>query len=398
MTVDEVAGAGARPSREARNARGAVAVRFLTNGALFANILPRYPAIKDALNLTNAQFGLAVAAFPFGGLVAGLAAGWLIRRVGSPRVAIGATLLASISFLLAGVAPIGAILAVGLFLAGAMDAITDVAQNSHGLQVQRLYGRSILNSFHAVWSIGAVLGGLMGALAAELAVPLAVHLGVSAVVFSALALASHRYLLTDREPGDTATEPVPGTSADRPARPTTGRVATGRVATYVALAALVVVGSSGALVEDAGSSWSAIYLSASLHASAFAAGAGFIALQGMQFIGRLVGDGWPRRARRDGYRARGPQRRRDDPRVQPRGLRRRDADPRRDAWRRRAARAAARHRPDDRQLAAARRVPRVAARRRCDRRRHVAPARARDRARRRSARPAVVARARGCAP
>jgi len=290
MTVDEVAGAGARPSREARNARGAVAVLFLTNGALFANILPRYPAIKDALNLTNAQFGLAVAAFPFGGLVAGLAAGWLIRRVGSPRVAIGATLLASISFLLAGVAPIGAILAVGLFLAGAMDAITDVAQNSHGLQVQRLYGRSILNSFHAVWSIGAVLGGLMGALAAELAVPLAVHLGVSAVVFSALALASHRYLLTDREPGDTATEPVPGTSADRPARPTTGRVATGRVATYVALAALVVVGSSGALVEDAGSSWSAIYLSASLHASAFAAGAGFIALQGMQFIGRLVGD------------------------------------------------------------------------------------------------------------
>ncbi|RZI94415.1 MAG: phenylalanine--tRNA ligase subunit beta, partial [Microbacterium sp.] len=31
--------------------------------------------------------------------------------------------------------------------------ITDVAQNSHGLRVQRRYGRSIINSFHAIWSI-----------------------------------------------------------------------------------------------------------------------------------------------------------------------------------------------------------------------------------------------------
>ena len=37
--------------------------------------------------------------------------------------------------------------------------------------MQKLYGRSILNSFHAVWSIGAVAGGSLGALTAELELP-----------------------------------------------------------------------------------------------------------------------------------------------------------------------------------------------------------------------------------
>jgi hypothetical protein len=38
------------------------------------------------------------------------------------------------------------VLAGALSFAGCMDAIADVAQNLHGLRVQRLQGRSILNS------------------------------------------------------------------------------------------------------------------------------------------------------------------------------------------------------------------------------------------------------------
>ena len=55
-----------------------------------------------------------------------------------------------------------AIVAVALFAGGACDALVDVAQNTHGLRVQRVYGRSIINSLHAVWSAGAVLGGADG--------------------------------------------------------------------------------------------------------------------------------------------------------------------------------------------------------------------------------------------
>jgi MFS family permease len=260
---------------------------FFTNGALFANLIPRYPAIKADLGLSNAEFGLAVAAFPLGALIAGLAAGMLIRRFRSSRVAVAGTLLTAVGLLLAGIAPGWAALAAGIFLAGAMDSITDVAQNSHGLRVQRLYRRSILNSFHAVWSIGAVTGGLLGAAAAQLGVPRGTHLAVSAVTFSLFALVAYRSLLPGAEPA----EPVePAHSSAEKSVPAAPARSFARLGTWLVLGALVVIAASGAVVEDAGATWSAILLSDALGASALVAGFGFIALQGMQFIGRMLGD------------------------------------------------------------------------------------------------------------
>lgn len=56
------------------------------------------------------------------------------------------------------------------------------------------------------------------------------------------------------------------------------------------LAALVIIGSAGALVEDAGNTWAAVYLTNSLDATPTIAGLGFVALVGLQFVGRLFGD------------------------------------------------------------------------------------------------------------
>jgi len=266
----------------ARRARIGVALLFLTNGALFANLLPRYPAIKAELGLTNTEFGLAVACFPLGALIAGLAAGVLIRRFRSSRVAVAGTILTSAGVFSAGLAPTWALLASALFLAGAADAMTDVAQNSHGLRVQRLYRRSIINSFHAIWSIGAVAGGLMGAAAAGLGLPLGVHLGVSATLFSAIGVLAYRILLPGVEPTDAV--PAVAPSATRSARGS-------RIVRLGVLAALVLLAASGTVVEDAGSSWAALYLSGSLGAATSVAAFGFIALVGMQFVGRMVGDG-----------------------------------------------------------------------------------------------------------
>ncbi|RFA07615.1 MFS transporter [Subtercola boreus] len=281
------------PLRGVRRARVAVNVLFFTNGALISNLIPRYPQIKDDLGLTNASFGAAVAAFPLGALLAGLTAGLLIRRFRSSRVAVAATLVTAIGLLLAGFATSWAVLALTLLIAGAMDSITDVAQNSHGLRVQKLFGRSIINSFHAVWSVGAVTGGVMGAAAAALSVPLLTHLTISAVLLGGIAVVSYRWLLTGPEP-----EIEPSTTQSREAGSAGAGSADGRIRQrhltrilrYGVILALVVIASSGAIVEDAGSSWSAIYLTGDLGASAFVAGLGFIALQSMQFVGRLLAD------------------------------------------------------------------------------------------------------------
>jgi len=273
------------PDRATRRARIAVSALFLTNGALFANILPRYPEIKAALGLDNAGYGLAIAAFPAGAIAAGLLAAVLIRRFGSARIAVFGTIATGLGLLAAAVAPSGILFAVALLLGGASDAITDVAQNAHGLRVQRRYGRSIINSFHAIWSIGAVLGGAMAAAAIALQLPLGVHLGISTAVFAAVAFTALWFCLPGRDEeadAEATAEPVELHAAVR--RGVSPRI-------VMMLIALTLIAMAGAIAEDAGNSWATLYLSESLGAAAAIAPLGFIALVGAQFIGRMLGDG-----------------------------------------------------------------------------------------------------------
>ncbi|WP_170231777.1 MFS transporter [Pseudonocardia kunmingensis] len=279
MSVESVAG----PALEDRRARAAVAALFFTNGALFANLIPRYPQIKDDLGLSNAVYGLSVAAFPTGAILAGAAAGVLVRRFGSARAATAGTVLTGAGALVAGVSPSVWAFAAALFLAGAMDAITDVAQNAHGLRVQRRYGRSIINSFHAVWSIGAVTGGAMAAGAIAAGLPRGIHLAVSAGLFAVVALVALRFCLPgpETEPADEAT--AAGRNASGGSRGIGSRTA-------LVVAALVLIAMAATVVEDAGNSWAAIYLSGPLAAPVAVAAWGYIALVGAQFVGRLCGD------------------------------------------------------------------------------------------------------------
>lgn len=263
---------------------------FLTNGALFANILPRYPEIKSALGLDNVGYGLAIAAFPAGAIAAGLLAAVLIRRFGSARIAVIGTILTAIGLLSASLAPSALLFAAALLIGGASDAITDVAQNAHGLRVQRRYGRSIINSFHAIWSIGAVLGGGMAAAAIALQLPLGVHLSISSAVFAVVALVALRLCLPGRDEEDDAEkEDADATAAPAELQNAVRRGLSPRI--VLMLIALTLIAMAGAIAEDAGNSWATLYLSESLGAAAAIAPLGFIALVGAQFIGRMLGDG-----------------------------------------------------------------------------------------------------------
>jgi MFS family permease len=268
----------AAPTRQARNARVAVAALFLTNGAVFFNVVPRYPQIKADLGVSNAILGTAIAAMPVGALLAGLLAGAVIRRLGSARTASFGIVLLTLATLLLPVAPHWTVFAAVMFVIGALDSIIDVAQNAHGLRVQRLYGRSILNSLHGVWSIGAVLGGLMGSAAAGLSLPLGVHLTISAVLFSVIALVAYRFLLPGAEDAER-----PDVLDDSPRPRFSGAV-------IKMLAALGVLAAAGALVEDAGASWGALFLSEDLNAGAATAGLAVVAMQVAMTVGRLTGD------------------------------------------------------------------------------------------------------------
>ena len=264
----------------ARRARWAVAALFFLNGAVYANLVPRLPEIKSSLELSNAALGTAIAAVPIGALAAGPLAPAMIRTWGSGRVAaIGmaclATSVALVPFAWAWPALAAAFLAVG-----ASDSVADVGQNTHGFRVQRLYGRSLMNTFHALWSVGAVAGGLLGAAAAAASIPLTLHVGIATAAFVAVALAALRNTLPGADP---ARDEGPPATQGRPRERAGPR-------TIWMLAALGVLAACEAFVQDAGSSWGALFLADELGVAAGLAGAAFVAMQTAMTAGRLAGD------------------------------------------------------------------------------------------------------------
>lgn len=275
----------AAPTREVRRARVGVALLFLMNGVGFANLVPRLPEVRTTFGLSYTAYGVTISMTAVGALLLGLVSGHLLRRFGSAAVGTAGMVALGVGVAFAGLAPNVVLFACALFLVGGLDAIADVAQNAHGLRVQRLYGRSILNGFHAIWSIGAVAGGLMGGAAAGLDVPLEVHLVAVAVLMAAVNLTGHRLLLGGPERPEDVDDATD--EAAVPRTPVT-RIVTPR--TWLVLLALGVIAMSGTWVEDAGATWAASYLTDQFSAGVTVAALGFVALQGMQFVGRLLGD------------------------------------------------------------------------------------------------------------
>jgi MFS family permease len=268
------------PSRATRRARAGVAALFFANGALFANLVPRYAEVKGDLHLTNAGFGSAVAAYGLGALVVGLLGGVLVSRWGSARVAALSTIGMAANLVFLGIAPSWVLLATALLLAGSLDSIADLGGNAHALRVERRYGRPILNSMHALWSIGAVVGGAMGVAAAAVHLALGWHLAVAGLLFAGLALVAWRFLL----PGPDDVE------LNRATRAAKQRHRLPRTQLARNVVALGVIAAMAQVMEDIGATWSSVYLRDGLGAAAAVSGLGFTALQALQTVGRLLAD------------------------------------------------------------------------------------------------------------
>ena len=268
-------------------ARVAVAALFFVNGALFANWVPRVPDVKAALGLGEGALGLALLAGGVGGLVGSLIAGPLDTRFGSREVsAFGGILLAALLAAPA-LAWSWATLAAALLVVVGFDAVMDVSMNAHAVAVQRGYRRSIVNGFHAMWSIGAVAGSLAGSAAAARGVPVGTHLALAGLVLGSAVVVARHWLL----PTVTVQAPPSAGHGMGAAINWTERARRrGLVLPAGAVGALGLMALLGAIVEDTPGSWSAVYLRETLGASPGFAGLGFAAFTGAMTVGRLLGD------------------------------------------------------------------------------------------------------------
>ena len=253
-----------------QSARVGVAILFFLNGMSFATWATRIPAVQARLALTPGELGLALFGTAAGALVAMNLSGYLAARFGSRSVTTIAALSLCLMLPLLALAPTLPALVTTLVLFGASNGSMDVAMNTQGVAVERQYGRPILNSFHACYSFGGLVGALVGGFVASHGIaPLPHFLGI-ALLCTILTLSAARSLLPTH------------TDAQRMgvafARPTRAILALGLVAFCVVL-------GEGAIAD-----WSAIYLNGTLRTGAGLAAAGYAAFSVVMAVGRGVGD------------------------------------------------------------------------------------------------------------
>jgi MFS family permease len=176
-------------------ARVAVTVVFALNGALFASIFSRLPAIQERAGIGDGALGLALLCSMVGLLVAQVGAGALVTRVGSRHL-----VLVGVLGYAAGLVPVSlsrsfVALAASLALVGLCNGVLDVSMNLHGLTVERALQRPILSSLHAAFSLGALAGAAVGGIVAGAGVGVVPHLWTAAAFGTAVGLAAVRFLL-----------------------------------------------------------------------------------------------------------------------------------------------------------------------------------------------------------
>jgi len=158
-----------------RRIRIAVALVYFSMGLCFSSWASRIPDIKTALHLNDAMFGTILFALPVGQFLMMPFSGKLVTRFGSHKVLRFALPAYTICLSNVGLVQTGWQLAIALFVFGLFGNMCNISINTQGVAAERIYGRSIMASFHGGWSLAGFTGALIGLVMINLKVPVYWH-------------------------------------------------------------------------------------------------------------------------------------------------------------------------------------------------------------------------------
>ncbi len=180
--------------------RNALFVVFALCGIALASWVARVPAIRDAVGASTWQMGLIVFGLSGGSMVGLVLSSHILARFG-PIATIRATMiLCAVGLVIAGAGgSLGSIpvVIVGLVVFGLGASTCDVSMNVDGAANERALGRTVMPVYHAMFSVGTIIGAGTGALAEHLGVPVVVHLSAVAGIMIVAVLVAVRFLQPD---------------------------------------------------------------------------------------------------------------------------------------------------------------------------------------------------------
>ncbi|MFF0227969.1 MFS transporter [Streptomyces sp. NPDC004629] len=266
-----------------RRGRASLAFGFFAQGAAFALLVTRIPAIQDRYGVSDALLPVFLAAVPVLAGVGSVTTEHLVRRMRPSRVLRWSQPVVLLALLAVGAGGDLAWLAVALATFGLAVGALDASMNMLGVSLQRAYGRSIMLSFHAVFSLGGIVGASLAWAGAHWQLALWVsYLPVVAVLLPAVLVGSRWYL--DGNPAPTAD----GTGRTGPEEGKGG--AGGGSVVFRVLLPLCLVMTFAYIGDSTVSNWSAKYLKDVLGSSEQLATVPYNVYMVTTLVGRSVGD------------------------------------------------------------------------------------------------------------
>jgi MFS family permease len=183
--------------RSLSHARFAVKILFFLNGFVHANYFSRLPRIQDLFLIDNGTMGFVLLASSLGALIAMPFTGWMIIRNGSRRIGLFSAYMYCACIPLIPFIPNLPGLFILFFLIGIATGMLDVSMNSQAVMIEERWGKPIMTSFHAFFSVGMMLGALAGSLFSKLDTSLAMHLVIIGSVSLVIVFVTRYYLIVD---------------------------------------------------------------------------------------------------------------------------------------------------------------------------------------------------------
>lgn len=175
--------------------RYAVMALFIAQGLCFASWASRLPDIKKDFNVESfLHYGFLMFLLPIGKFAAIPLVGFLLPRIGSKKTVLISIIGFSLSLLLISIIPGITGLGITLFLFGTFWNMTDISLNTQAIEVERIYGKPIIATFHASWSLAACVGALIGYSMINLKVDTFYHFLFITLLATFIILINYKYL------------------------------------------------------------------------------------------------------------------------------------------------------------------------------------------------------------
>ncbi|MFM2369083.1 MAG: hypothetical protein RL619_1383 [Bacteroidota bacterium] len=179
--------------------RWAVSMFYFGMGLCFATWASRIPDIKTTLHLSESDLGTILFAVPLGQLIMMSFSGKLVTRFGSHRILPYSILMYAFSLTNLGLAQNAWQLGLGLFFFGIFANLTNISVNTQGVYTEGLFKRTIMSSFHGMWSLAGFTGALVGLGMLALKLNTYTHFLIVAAIAALLVAINFKFLIKAKE-------------------------------------------------------------------------------------------------------------------------------------------------------------------------------------------------------